>query len=89
METRLWKLIQNEAASISVYYAFLDEEFAKTIEAKPFVDVVKKIISNKRDHLTALEYLYQATVKEKPETETVDMARDILAAFREKNKLVK
>ena len=89
MQSKIWELIQDESEAIAQYYAFLEKDFAQTAEAEPFIEIIRQIISEERDHLAALEYLYAATTKNKPETEIANAAHDILANFRERNKLVK
>ena len=89
MESKIWELIQDESAAIQQYYSLLESDFAQTVEAEPFIEVIKQIISDERDHLAALQYLYQAITKNKPQTDTTEAAHAIFADFRERNKLIK
>lgn len=89
MQSKIWRLIQDEGEAIAQYYAFLEEDFAQAAEAEPFVEVIRQIISEERDHLAALQYLYQAITKNKPQTDTTEAAHAIFADFRERNKLIK
>jgi rubrerythrin len=89
MEDILWSLIQDEAEAITRYYRFLESDFAKTAEAEPFVSVVLRIVSEERDHLDALKYLYDTTAKTKAATDVTEAAKQAMADYREQNKLIK
>ena len=85
----LWKLIEDEADAISKYAAFLDSDFARSVEAEPIAATIRAIISDERDHLNALKYLHDAMTKEKAVTDMSDFARAALTEYRDRNKLIK
>jgi len=84
MEHFIWELIQDESEAISKYYKFLESDSSKTTEASPFVKVIEKIISDERDHLEALKFLYDSLTKAKPATDMKEYAAGQLMAYRDR-----
>lgn len=58
-------------------------------EYKAFSDTVRKMLAVERDNLEALKYLYDHAVKDKPATDMTAYAKEVLADYREQNKLIK
>ena len=95
----LWKLIGDEAQSISTYDAFLenhgnlpvsdDSDAPKLDKMTPVLEIVEHILAEKRDHMKALLNLHSSMTKDKPANGTTDFARRALADYRESIKLIK
>lgn len=88
MSMVLWELIK----SISHTIGKLSEwpyGMGDTPEAKALDSLLQKILAAQRDHLRALEYLYAQSVREKPDTEMTDYAKETLSHFRDEKKLIK
>lgn len=90
MENSIWDLIQDVTNIIrrcTELMRFYPDDGPP--EAKAFNDTVHKIFAVERDHLEALKYLCDHTVKDKPATDMTLFAKETLADYREQNKLIK
>lgn len=85
----IWRLIQLEAEGIAGYLDFLESDFAMREEAEPLTTTIRRIVDNKRDHLEALNHLYNSMTKNKPVASMTEFARQALVDYRERSKLIK
>ncbi len=67
----LWGLIQDEASAVKGYYKALD----KYKDIPEVVEVLTDIIADERDHLNALNYVYEELVNVKPATDAITLAK--------------
>lgn len=86
----LWGLIQDEAQAVSGYIKFLDSDFAKSAEGIPFASLIRDmIIPDERDHLEALKFLYESFTKTKAAVDALELAKKLLAGWKDAKRIVK
>lgn len=88
MENAIWEIIESISKTISKLGCFIYPD-GSTPEEKTLISVLKKILSNERDSLNALEYLYTQITKDKPGIEITAFTKETLSNFREQKKLIK
>lgn len=88
MESALWNLIRDEAEAVQGYYDVL-EKVEDNPEMIAVRDTLRMIISDERDHLDALNYLYSTISKNKPATDALDFAKQCVKEQVDLKKLLK
>jgi rubrerythrin len=82
----LWRLIQDEAEAIAGYYEFLESDFVKEGPGEAARGVIQMVISDERDHLEALKYVYTALTDNKKVTDALDLAKTEMFEFKNRKK---
>lgn len=91
---KIWSLIQDEADAVRGYLDAINtikDEFV-SIDPDAYgmaVDLINLIVSDERDHLQALTYLYSVLSKEKPAVDAQEYIKSLYNVYKDRNKIFK
>lgn len=89
IRTMLWSLISDEGDAVRGYCDMLDNIDGESEVEAIFRKVIQEIIDDERDHLHALEAIYNASAGDNPVRDMQEAVKSALEEYKATKKLIR